>query len=301
MVVLGWLQGDVTRWKSFVANRVAKITQITPSNAWRHVKSQENPADCASRGVLPADLRNHTLWWNGPAWLQNNNITKPESFETNEELRSREQSCATQTSQISLIETLLQKHSSMTRVTRTVSWILRFINNSRDVTKAKRTTQLTTEDLRLAEYTIIKIVQNKSFGDDIAHMQKYKKVRATSKLLNLCPMLDTHGILRVGGRLEHANLSNSQKHPMILPNNHKLSELLIEQAHKQTLHGGARLTLGHLRNKYWILGGMKTIKKQLNKCITCHRYKTQRSNQLMADLPPARVTPSRPFTHTGVD
>ena len=33
------------------------------------MKGTENPADCASRGVLPSELVNHPLWWTGPDWL----------------------------------------------------------------------------------------------------------------------------------------------------------------------------------------------------------------------------------------
>lgn len=28
-----------------------------------------NPADCASRGLLPSELLTHDLWWNEPSWL----------------------------------------------------------------------------------------------------------------------------------------------------------------------------------------------------------------------------------------
>lgn len=28
-----------------------------------------NPADCASRGVLPQQFIYHDLWWDGPSWL----------------------------------------------------------------------------------------------------------------------------------------------------------------------------------------------------------------------------------------
>ncbi|XP_073950917.1 uncharacterized protein [Choristoneura fumiferana] len=45
MVVLGWLHGDISRWKQFVANRVRQIIDIIPASQWRHVKSDENAAD----------------------------------------------------------------------------------------------------------------------------------------------------------------------------------------------------------------------------------------------------------------
>jgi hypothetical protein len=69
MIVLGWLRASPHRWKTFVSNRVAYIQDKVPSECWRHVRSSDNPADCASRGLLPDEVKNHNLWWRGPNWL----------------------------------------------------------------------------------------------------------------------------------------------------------------------------------------------------------------------------------------
>jgi hypothetical protein len=42
-----------TLWKTFIANRVAEIQEIAPIRPWRHVPSQDNPADLISRGHEP--------------------------------------------------------------------------------------------------------------------------------------------------------------------------------------------------------------------------------------------------------
>ncbi|XP_026745484.1 uncharacterized protein LOC113506845 [Trichoplusia ni] len=66
MVVLGWLNGDVTRWKAFVANRVRQITEVIPPSQWHHVRSEDNAADCATRGLSSISLQEHKLWWADP-------------------------------------------------------------------------------------------------------------------------------------------------------------------------------------------------------------------------------------------
>ncbi|GFX98935.1 integrase catalytic domain-containing protein [Trichonephila clavipes] len=50
-IVLDWLKSSPSRWKIFVANRISRIQKMTSEASWHHVKSQENPADCASRGI----------------------------------------------------------------------------------------------------------------------------------------------------------------------------------------------------------------------------------------------------------
>ncbi|XP_076660479.1 uncharacterized protein LOC143363835 [Halictus rubicundus] len=69
-ITLCWLRQPASRWKTFVANRVAQIASSLPDAMWRHVPSEENPADCASRGLLPSQLLHHDLWWKGPQWMQ---------------------------------------------------------------------------------------------------------------------------------------------------------------------------------------------------------------------------------------
>ncbi|XP_018399005.1 PREDICTED: uncharacterized protein LOC108776790, partial [Cyphomyrmex costatus] len=59
-VTLGWIHGHPSRWKTYVANRVAEIQRMVPDAHWRHLTGRENPADCASPGILPSDL---VTWW----------------------------------------------------------------------------------------------------------------------------------------------------------------------------------------------------------------------------------------------
>ncbi|XP_076278390.1 uncharacterized protein LOC143208142 [Lasioglossum baleicum] len=68
-VTLSWIQGHPSRWPTYVANRVAEIQRMLPLAKWHHVRSAENPADCASRGLSPAELPKFELWWRGPEWL----------------------------------------------------------------------------------------------------------------------------------------------------------------------------------------------------------------------------------------
>ncbi|XP_018396287.1 PREDICTED: uncharacterized protein LOC108774634 [Cyphomyrmex costatus] len=70
-ITLAWLNQSPSRWKTFVANRVSTVQYLFPRVPWHHVTTQNNPADCASRGLNPNVFKKHDLWWKGPPWLQN--------------------------------------------------------------------------------------------------------------------------------------------------------------------------------------------------------------------------------------
>ncbi|KAM0726171.1 hypothetical protein ACS0PU_008252 [Formica fusca] len=61
-VALGWIRGHPASWKTYVANRVSEIQTSLPDAVWHHIPGRDNLADCASRGLSPRELVNHTLW-----------------------------------------------------------------------------------------------------------------------------------------------------------------------------------------------------------------------------------------------
>ena len=76
-IVLAWLDCAPKRYQTYVGNRIANVTSLIPSSVWKHVPTQENPADCASRGLTPRELKEHDLWWNGQSWLYHQPISIP--------------------------------------------------------------------------------------------------------------------------------------------------------------------------------------------------------------------------------
>ena len=65
-IVLNRIAGEPSRLRSYVGNRIAEIIELMGRDCWRHVRIQENPADCASKGLFPSELTEHELWWHGP-------------------------------------------------------------------------------------------------------------------------------------------------------------------------------------------------------------------------------------------
>jgi len=61
-IVLAWIQGPSTKWKTFVGNRDALIQENTAVDTWRHVPTNSNPADLISRSIEATALSTSTHW-----------------------------------------------------------------------------------------------------------------------------------------------------------------------------------------------------------------------------------------------
>lgn len=132
-IVVNWISQHPSKWKTFTANRVSEIQTLTEPSNWHHVNSQYNPADIISRGMLSSDIKNCRLWWHGPTWLHLNStnwpVSKPYAMYTESELETRNVvlNCSVQYDELPIFS----KCSSFAKLTRILSYCLRFFNNCR--------------------------------------------------------------------------------------------------------------------------------------------------------------------------
>ncbi|XP_071041864.1 uncharacterized protein [Parasteatoda tepidariorum] len=143
-IVLAWLNSPSNRWKTFIANRVAQIHEFIPNATWHYVKSSDNPADCASRGIGTSELKTHNLWWNGPPFLDKYEYIfhEPTCTEDNQlEIKREEKKLAsllTQTKEGPPTFGLLQKFSSLSKLKRVTAYCFRFIENCKKTAERKK-------------------------------------------------------------------------------------------------------------------------------------------------------------------
>ena len=67
--VLQMINNRTERFKTFVANRIALIHSVSSPSQWNHIRSELNPADVASRGVMPNAANAAKSWLRGPEFL----------------------------------------------------------------------------------------------------------------------------------------------------------------------------------------------------------------------------------------
>ena len=299
-VVLGYICNENRRFKVFVANRVAEIRKYTSPDQWRYVTTDQNPADICSRGTTVIELSNSHLWWNGPEFLKQPNIVdvKAEDFELDEDDPEVKVCKVTVTVNDDILDRL-EYFSDWTRARKSVALCLKYISVLR---KQKPQMLLTNEDLLNAEKCIIKKLQKNKFFEDYALLTKKCSVSKKSSLYKLDPFIDDDGLIRVGGRLRRSGLDYGLKHPVILPKDTHVTNLIISHYHHKVHHQGRNITLNSIRSHgYWIVKGSTLVARLVHNCIICKKIRHNTITQKMSDLPKDRLEPSAPFTYSAVD
>lgn len=292
-IVLQYIRSVEKRFQTFVANRIAKIHDHTEPSQWKHVSTEQNPADYVSRGMSAKELKDSTLWQNGPEFL-----AKPEEHWPNQphleseneamEIKKTPQIYSCNADVNSPTDKFITSYSSWHRLKKAVAWILRLKSNLRHKEEIETNKYLTVDELNRAETAIIKYVQRCEFSNE------------SSKRLDKLSPATRDGIIRVGGRLMNAPLPEDAKHQIILPAKHHVTKLIIRQCHFACAHGGIERTFAEVRQRFWTSRTM--VKRVLGRCITCLRYKSPKQTQMMSDLPESRTIPGDPpFTRVGVD
>ncbi|KAL7293994.1 hypothetical protein TKK_0012567 [Trichogramma kaykai] len=196
----------------------------------------------------------------------------------------------------------LSKFSDLNRLLRHLVRLRRWIRFRLGRETTSRVLQpMTREELDIAFAACVRYSQERSFQSDMARLAKSEPVSSKRSLATLDPFLCPQGVLRVGGRLHFAALSFDRRHPPILEASCPLAGLIIRWAHIRSLHGGFRVTFTQAMQRAWLIRGSRHVRRYVRQCLVCVAYRARPANQMMASLPPERVTPCRAFERTGLD
>ena len=313
--VLLSLQADCKQFSVFFRNRLAQIQRHSSIPDWRYVPSELNPADQASRGATASELLKKGTWLTGPEFLRLKPERWPRGLPENEvqanicQIFDSSVESKVPTDNVDAVDKLIDYFSNLYRLKLATCWMLRFVNYWKEKTCTTRgieihTGPISVEELEMAEIALVKYVQATHYSDWINHLQgqSNKRLIKSSPLWKLNPIL-VEGLMRVGGRLGNASFSFDTKHPVILSKNLSLTQLIIDHFHCHNVaHSGVNTTLNALQQRFWIENGRVTPPRVLAKCLFCIRRSARPAEQLMAELPPARLQNGEPpFSHTGSD
>ena len=293
-ITLAWIQSPSRNFKPFVSSRIGEIQSDTDPSQWRHIPGEDNVADDLSRGITVNELSGR--WMKGPEFLrlpqeQWPNGTPPPPKDEDMERRQTKLavSVATVKAEDAIDPSTFSNWRRLIRVTARIRRLAEKIRLRRNRQEGKEG-PLSPEELHRAEIFWIKQAQK------TLHSRMEK-----GEFKSLSPFKDDKGIIRVGGRLDKAIVSYEEKHPALLPSEHKISLLITEHMHRLG-HTGVATTTAKTRRKYWILRGNKLSKSVKFKCVYCKEMAHKAETQLMADLPSLRLAPQTPpFYYTALD
>ena len=320
-IALAWILSINKELKTFCQNRVDVIRKNVDISKWSYVKSSENPADIITR-FNDCDLSEISVWFKGPKFLylsenydkklfvvENDNkvYLKKHNGDISKEVNSNhyyEELHVIQTN-VSLVSEIkrsniaevinITNYSELQKLLRVTSYVLRFVNNIKRKLKNERLIlkeYISTDELKESLYLWLKDNQALFFSDSSFENRKR----------NLMVDVDENGLYRSMGRLGNASLSFNTKFPMLLNNNHYLTELIVKDSHSRVLHNGFKHTLAEVRKNYWIIRGRNYIKKILRKCVICNKVNSRSySYPGTSNLPKSRIDGGIPFNYIGVD
>ena len=284
--VLQYIRNESARFHTFVSNRLTVIHEHSEPSQWRYVNSEFNPADDASRGLTVDTMIQNSRWLNGPEFLTKEEHFWPrdpshhqmelstDDPEVKRDVQIYIQTAISQPTE-DVLTKLFHRFSSWDKLRKAFGWLLRFkiwfiqkhrrlsVNSSLSMSHTLRG-DLSVNEVQVAEREIFRHVQKLSFPDVVEALQRLtrsqesprqvkpglRKLKMTTLLSKLNPVLDGEGILRVGGRLENAAISYDTKHQIILPYCHHVTNLIIQKYHQEAGHLGQEYVLSSLRQLY---------------------------------------------------
>ena len=136
-----------------------------------------------------------------------------------------------------------------------LSWTLKlklnWIKWKRGIEERENFRFLTTAEINQSRIILLRQAQLESFSNEYNLMSSSKPIPSNSKLIGLNPIFD-EGLIKVGGRIRHANILKESRHQIILFKGHPLTQLITRNVHEDNLHVGREHTLAIIRQQYWI-------------------------------------------------
>nr|CAD2202351.1 unnamed protein product [Meloidogyne enterolobii] len=293
----------------FIKNRVKEIRKYFVA----HIDGKSNPADLASRGCTPEQLNSNRNWFEGPEWLAKSKDKWPKSIKEFDPMsfvlvESNQPALEMSMTTIEAIQPLIDysRFSQYKRLKNATAYFLRavklFLENIKNSKKKKKKgikskiediASPTATEVKLAEKFLIKEIQKSN--PPSAHI---------SKNLELIKIED---IWRVKGRIENSELEAEIIHPIYLPRNNRVTELMIVDLHKERKHAGPENLSAAIRQKFWVPGIRQKIisvikKNPTTRCHWCARHFAKAYQYPKAPpLPGCRVKGEEIWENVGID
>ncbi|XP_055543571.1 uncharacterized protein LOC129729114 [Wyeomyia smithii] len=268
----------------------SEILKTTEAADWGHKRSKENVADDA------------TKWQRVPDLTENTNPYLEET--TDEELRAN--LFFHQAEPAPVIN--VQDYSSRKRLLRATATALRAANNIQRNADSKEhiTGPLSAEELQEATVYLYRLPQAETFPDEIGELSAGRRKKAlpkSSTIYTFNPFLDEQKVPRMHGRISACEYASMDaKNPIILPKDHHVTWLIVQDRHERYHHQNHSTVVNELRQTFRIPKIRRLFQRVRTNCQECKITRAAPRPPPMGDLPAARLAAfTRPFSFIGID
>ena len=334
MVCLHWINTPAKAFKAFVAHRIGEIQTHTEPRQWIHVPTKENPADIGTRPISALELKEKTLWWEGPEFLKLppqewprrsiiQEVDDKELKQTNFKFKKSEKATPMRvlslkpTRGCNLIDPERQSvgtlWNGLQRIIRRLIYVIRFARACRKGHRPK-TKAAELGEIETAKIYLVRLAQKQTFRDELKLLHTFPDEEMTtlyqhpimrrSDIRRFTPVLDKSGVIRSRSRLDKSNYYGWEKtHPIILSQNCALAKLIVQEAHYQVGHPvGHNAVKARISSRYIISGLGSMIRTLKRACAVCEANNNKPLDQMQASLPTTRLGERmRAFADIGMD
>ena len=281
-IALHWIKGGGD-YKQFVSNQVQKI-QEKEYIQWRHVGTEENPADLGSSGRGISNCLD--LWWHGPSWprqMAYDTVTTS-TKETQAEAKIVKELLGVTTITDDQLDLMMRKWD-LWKAIQICSWVARFVWNSRTKHQQRITKPITTEQM----------TKQLQFWAQISKERSLNTYKFEEDKLQLNLQKNAAGIVKCRSPIQGYYL-------IYLLDDAVFAEKLVMHTYLQTLHGGVGLTMARVKECHWVPWLRGLMKRVVQSCYGCKRYEIMAlANPPTGSLPKKWTEGSVPFKYFGVD
>ncbi|XP_036322198.1 uncharacterized protein LOC118736217 [Rhagoletis pomonella] len=312
--VLTWLKSDPRKYKQFVMFRVAEIQEHTNVTEWSYIPSKLNVADAATKWKSTTEFSPTSTWFAGPEFLHSPRVKWPkynydidmEHFK-DADLNPHVEYIGAHIESQPLIDPT--RFSKWERLERCMAYVKRFADKCKDKIRGLTSSEvgsesLTTEELYWSQCHLYRLAQADAYfeefkllkGDPGCNLPKHCVLR------KLTPFVDENNLIRRCGRLENAPIKDAVKNPIILPKNHKITQLIIEWYHRKYRHVHHETVINEMFQRFYIPSLRRALRTERHNCQYCKLYHAKPVPPKMGLLPEARLSPyTRPYSFVGID
>lgn len=308
-------------YKMWVANRLTEILEKTTQDQWNHCPGPLNPADLPSRGLSASELKESTLWWNGPSFIKEDKSAWPNQAESqlynkDPEMKAKVSevansdlvaavSASLNTFNISVkinwdfVQTVVSRYEHWFDITRLMAYILRMASKSHRIFSRKEYSQ---EEHKKTEDFLWSLTQRHHFPEEFQQLLSKSKIAEKSSLSCYNPEMDFDNfVIKSNTRLKFSNLPEDTKKSIILPKNCPIVAKYIMDIHKSNEHAGTGYIHSILKERFILPQGRNQIRKTIRSCVARRCVKPRLLAQQQAPLPEKRVDNAAPFESVAVD